>query len=337
MALALNHRDAATTAQELPTPVIDIGPLAGDDLDAKMRVAQQIDLACRGSGFFYAANHGINLAELERVTGGFHRALSEQEKFRLAIHAYNPASPRSRSGYYMSIEGKKANESFCYLTPSFTNFHPRIRAATPLHEVNVWPEDNEGHGWKNFYEQYYRDVFGLSARLLRGFALALGRRENFFDASFRFEDTLSAVSLIRYPRLDKYPPVKIGADGTKLSFEQHQDVSLITVLYQTPVPNLQAFTPEGYRNVPTSGDAFLVNCGTYMSYITNDYYPAPAHRVAYINAERLSIPFFVNLGYDDAIEPFSPDETERRNTKAITYGSYLGTGLRNLIVSNGQT
>ena len=136
----------------------------------------------------------------------------------------------------------------------------------------------------------------------------------------------------------RYPGCKI----TNLEFARgvavdNQDVSLITVLYQTPVPNLQALTPEGYRNVPTSGDAFLVNCGTYMSYVTNEYHPAPAHRVAFINAERLSIPFFVNLGYDDAIEPFSPNETERHKTKAITYGSYLRTGLRNLIVSNGQT
>jgi isopenicillin-N synthase len=337
MISAPNHQDFSAMGDDLEVPVIDVAPLAGHDERAKLQVARQIDTACRGPGFFYAANHCIDLTALERVTRDFHSSLSSDEKFRLAIHAYNTASPRSRSGYYMAVEGKKANESFCYLTPSFTERHPRIRAATPLHEVNVWPEDAGRHGWREFYEQYYQSVFELSARLLRGFALALGKQEDFFDAYFRLGDTLSAVSLIRYPYLDNYPPVKIAADGTRLSFEHHQDVSLITVLYQTPVPNLQALTSATYRNVPTSGEAFLVNCGSYMSYITKDFYPSPVHRVAFINTERLSIPFFVHLGYDDAVEPLSLGKTARRNTKAMTYGNYLGKGLGNLIISNGQT
>jgi isopenicillin-N synthase len=319
-------------------PTIDVSPLSGADRGAKMRVARQLDAACRGDGFFHAANHGIDLRALQEVSTGFHRAMTEAEKWELAIHAYNPNNPRSRNGYYLAIQGKKANESYCYLNPSFTDRHPMIAARTPMHEVNVWPDEVTHPGLRGFYEAYYWSVFRLSSMLLRGFALALGKDELFFDPYFTADDTLSAVSLIRYPYLEDYPPVKTGPDGTKLSFEHHQDVSLITVLYQTPVPNLQVETAAGYRQIPTSGDCFLVNCGTYMAHITNNYYPAPVHRVVFVNAERLSIPFFAHLGYNDRIEPFTPHGPQGvSGHEAIPYGPYLEQELRRLIVTNGQT
>jgi isopenicillin-N synthase len=207
-----------------------------------------------------------------------------------------------------------------------------------MHEVNVWPDDTRHPGLREFYERYFWQLFDLSAALLRGFGLALAADERFFEPYFTLADTLSAVSLIRYPYLEQYPPVATAADGTKLSFGDHQDVSLITVLYQTAVPNLQVEAPSGYRDIPTSGDNFLVNCGTYMTYITNGYYPAPRHRVTFINRERLSIPFFAHLGHDSAITPFTPHEPhDARTNAAVPYGQYLQTGLHDLIVKQGQT
>ena len=323
---------------KIDVPTIDIAPLFGNDREAKMGIAKQFDAACRGSGFFYAANHGIDLRALQAVTTEFHQTMTDAEKWDLAIHAYNPNNPRSRNGYYLATKGKKANESYCYLNPSFTEQHPMIAANTPMHEVNIWPDEATHPGLRAFYEAYYWDVFRLTAVLLRGFALALGKDEFFFDPCFTPADTLSAVSLIHYPYLEDYPPVKSGPDGKKLSFEDHQDVSLITVLYQTPVPNLQVETAAGFCDIPVSGDCFLVNCGTSMAHITNNYYPAPVHRVAFINAERLSIPFFAHLGHNSILEPFMPHDPQGiRVNAAISYGQYLQEGLHKLIVKNGQT
>ena len=324
--------------QQASVPIIDIAPLCGDNRELRMIVASQIDAACRSSGFFYAANHGIDLLALQEATTKFHRTLTDSEKCDLAIHAYNHASPRSRSGYSLAIKGKKAVESFCYLNPSFTESHRLIEAKTPMHEINVWPSETKHPRLQSFYEDYYFNVFHLSNMLLRGFALALGKDEQYFEAHFSLEDTLSSVVLIRYPYLEDYPPVKTASDGTKVSFEHHKDVSLITVLYQTPIPNLQVENNGAYFDIPTSGDCFLVNCGTYMAHITNDYYRAPVHRVAFMNAERLSIPFFLNLNYDSKIEPFMPQDPHGISSNAaISYGQYLERGLQELIVTNGQT
>jgi isopenicillin-N synthase len=319
-------------------PTIDVSPLFGSDPEAKLSVAKEIDSACRGSGFFYAAGHGINIHRLQDVVEEFHRRMTDEEKFRLAINAYNAANPHVRNGYYLAVPGRKAVESFCYLNPSFTPDHPRIRARTPMHEVNRWPDEARHAGFRAYCEQYYRDVFGLSLALLRGLALALGRDEHYFDAHVRLEDSLSAVSLIRYPRMEHYPPVRTGPDGRALSFEDHLDVAIITVLFQSPVPNLQVETAEGWQDVPVSADNFLVNCGTFMPHLTNGYYRAPNHRVTFVNAARLSLPFFVHAGHDSVMEPFHPDgPRESGGNPAVPYGEYVQRGLQALIVKNGQT
>jgi isopenicillin-N synthase len=318
-------------------PTIDISPLAGSDPAAKQRVAGEIDRACRGSGFFHAAGHGINVHHLQDTVEAFHHRMTTEEKRRIAIRAYNDANSHSRNGYYMAIPGKKAVESFCYLNPSFTPDHPRIVAGTPMHEVNWWPDEAEHPGFRAYCEDYFRAMLAMSRVLLRGFALALRRDESYFDAYVTPEDTLSAVSLIRYPRLEHYPPVKTSPDGQLLGFEDHRDVSIITVLFQTPVPNLQVETADGWLDVPVSADNFLINCGTFMEHLTNGYYAAPNHRVKFINAARLSLPFFVHAGHTSRMEPFHPDGSRTGGNTAIEYGDYVQHGLHALIVKNGQT
>jgi isopenicillin-N synthase len=324
--------------QPAEVPTIDVSPLLGSDPDAKKSVAAEIDRACRGSGFFYAAGHGIDVHRLQDRVEAFHQQMTDDEKFRIAINAYNSANPHVRNGYYMAIPGKKAVESFCYLNPAFEPDHPMIRAQTPMHEVNRWPDEDIVPGFRAYCEEYYREVFDLSVVLLRGFALALGRDERYFDDYVRAEDTLSSVSLIRYPRLAHYPPVKSGPDGRALSFEDHLDVSMLTVLFQTPVPNLQVETADGWQDVPVSADNFLINCGTFMPHLTNGYYPAPNHRVTFINAARLSLPFFVHAGHHSVMEPFHPDGAPASGGNTpLPYGEYVQQGLRALIDKNGQT
>jgi len=279
------------------------------------------------------------LNDFFKITKQFHISVTDEERFKLAIVAYNKDNVKQvRNGYYLPIKGKKAVESFCYLNPSFNNEHPMIKSNIPMHEINVWPDEEKHPGFKQFQEFYYWKVFHLSSIILRGFALALGKEEHFFDDYFKKEDTLSSIRLIRYPFIEDYPPVKTAEDGTKISFDSHVDVSLITVLYQPHVANLQVETPVGYHNIPSSDDCYLINVGGYMSHITNNYYKAPVHRVKFINAERLSLPFFANLGYYSKIEPFTPHNPDLSpGYPALTFGQYFENARMDLIIKNGQT
>lgn len=95
-------------------PTIDISPLFGTNHQEKLKVAKEIDAACRGSGFFFISNHGVNvLDDLVKITRKFHQSLTEEEKWNLAIVAYNKENKTQiRNGYYLPIEGKKAVESY---------------------------------------------------------------------------------------------------------------------------------------------------------------------------------------------------------------------------------
>jgi len=95
-------------------PTILIAPLFGNNKEAKLRVAKEIDEACRGSGFFLASHHGVDvLEELVETTRRFHANITEEEKLDLAIVAYNKNNASQiRNGYYLPIKGKKAVESF---------------------------------------------------------------------------------------------------------------------------------------------------------------------------------------------------------------------------------
>ncbi|KAJ5542995.1 isopenicillin N synthase ips/PcbC-Penicillium chrysogenum [Penicillium sp. DV-2018c] len=329
------------SAPKANVPKIDVSPLFGDNMEEKMNVARAIDAASRDTGFFYAVNHGIDVERLSDKTREFHFSITDDEKWDLAIRAYNKEhQDQIRAGYYLSIPEKKAVESFCYLNPNFKPDHPRIQSKTPTHEVNVWPDEKKHPGFRAFAEKYYWDVFRLSSGLLRGYALALGKEEDFFSRHFKKEDTLSSVVLIRYPYLNPYPPaaIKTAEDGTKLSFEWHEDVSLITVLYQSDVQNLQVETPQGYLDIEADDSAYLVNCGSYMAHITHNYYRAPIHRVKWVNEERQSLPFFVNLGFDETVQPWDPSqEGGKADNQPISYGDYLQNGLVSLINKNGQT
>jgi isopenicillin-N synthase len=323
--------------RQAEVPTIDIAPLFAADGAAKRRVAREIDRACRGDGFFFAAGHGINVHRLQDVVEAFHQRMTTEEKRRIAINAYNEANPHVRNGYYMATPGKKAVESFCYLNPAFTLDHPRIVAGIPMHEVNRWPDEMAHPGFRDYCEDYFSQMLTLSRALLRGFALALGRDESYFDAHVTAEDTLSAVSLIRYPRIEHYPQIKTAPDGQRLSFDDHVDVSIITVLFQTPIPNLQVETADGWLDLPVSSDDYLINAGTFLEYLTNSHYRAPNHRVKFINAARLSLPFFVHASHTSRLEPFHPAGAHAGGNNAIDYGDYLQNGLRMLINKNGQT
>jgi len=91
---------------------IDISPLFGDNIEDKMKVAEQIDRSCRDTGFFFISNHSIDcLDELFERTQRYHLTEDEQAKFEMAIQAYNPNNSNILAGYYLSVKGVKAVES----------------------------------------------------------------------------------------------------------------------------------------------------------------------------------------------------------------------------------
>ena len=92
----------------LAIPVIDIGPLFGNDVEAKMSVAKQIDEVCRVSGFFQIKNHGIpELDALASKAFDFFQKQTTEQKMAMASKKFNPKSSHVYRGYFpASVNGK---------------------------------------------------------------------------------------------------------------------------------------------------------------------------------------------------------------------------------------
>ena len=94
----------------LVIPVINIEPLFGNDIEAKMNVARQIDEVCRVSGFFQIKNHGISTQSLEALTSktfDFFKKLTTEQKMSMASKKLNSSNSHLYRGYFpASVNGK---------------------------------------------------------------------------------------------------------------------------------------------------------------------------------------------------------------------------------------
>ena len=82
-------------------PIIDISPLYSADQQDWQSVAQQIDQACRNSGFFYVVGHAITAQRIDELESMYKRffALPMAEKLKNRYHK-NYASSRLWQHWY---------------------------------------------------------------------------------------------------------------------------------------------------------------------------------------------------------------------------------------------
>ncbi|CAF9909399.1 MAG: hypothetical protein GOMPHAMPRED_006742 [Gomphillus americanus] len=111
-------------------------------------------------------------------------------------------------------------------------------------------------------------------------------------------------------RLRYYPEVPQDrvAEVEPLRMASHYDLSLITLIHQTPCPNrftsLQYETEGGFVDLPVVSDTMLVFCGAVASILSHGRIKAPQHRVAApdrnqrIGSSRTSSVFFLRPSDD---------------------------------------
>jgi isopenicillin N synthase-like dioxygenase len=151
-------------------------------------------------------------------------------------------------------------------------------------------------GFREAYERYYAEMELLATELSRLFALALGLREDWFDASIdRHNSNLMA---------NHYPADERPAGEIRLS--QHTDWGNLTILLQDESQRgLQVRGNDGeWLDVPVVPGAFVINIGDLLARWTNDRWVSTVHRVVSngTGGERFSLPFFHQPNFDAVIE-----------------------------------
>lgn len=275
-------------------PVVD---LAGGDAPA------EIHKACRETGFFYVANHGVPQSLIDAQFGCAQRFFALPAEQKLALHMKQSASTAGYEpigGQILDSQDASAEkappdlkESF-YIAMELPDEHPWARKRIRGFGHNQWP------ALPGFREQmlaYQTAVRALGNRVLAMLALSLELPEDFFVPYYDWPGTTL--------RLLRYPPHPRAALANQLGAGAHTDWGGITLLVQDALGGLEVRNVEGewIQARPIAG-TFVVNLGDLMQRWTNGIYRSNMHRVKNNSStrDRYSIPFFYSPRPDSRIE-----------------------------------
>jgi isopenicillin-N synthase len=316
---------------EATVPVIDISQLLQprrnvEDNARYRRVAEAVVAAGRNgsAGFFTVVNHGVDQSAVERIALDFFR-WPMVEKMQLAPALYNANSTHRFRGYAPpTVNGKElldsSNPAFRARPPS--NISDRAYLEEPTRCVPSRPELCES------LDAYWHAMQALAQRLLAAIALGLGEPDtDFFGRAMRVGEPMSCLRFNRYPVFSQaeLATSTSNSHAEGLACEAHRDMTLLTLLNQGREGGLQIFQAGGWRDVPLTPGAFVVNIGGGLQRWTNDELVATEHRVRMVDAERISIPFFVEAAYDSPMDcmPATVSADSPCRYAPTTYGPYI--------------
>ncbi len=200
MNLFERHRVGDYAAAAALIPIIDFGPAFAGEKGALRRVAAEARRACEQVGFFYALNHGVPEALIDRAFAAsrqFH-ALPLADKLTLRLDENNigylpiNASVQGASTVHKATRPNQ-NESF-FVSHDRGPEHPDVVAGKPLRGRNQWPDGLPE--LRRDMMAYFRALGAMCDRMLPVFAMALDMPEDFFAPFFANEGTPICASCI---------------------------------------------------------------------------------------------------------------------------------------------
>jgi isopenicillin N synthase-like dioxygenase len=256
-------------------PVIDLGPYLAGEPGALDRAAAELRHALTEIGFYSIVNHGVPSAlvhEVYRQVARFHaQPLDEKLKIKLDKHNVGYLQMMGdtlRTSVVASVTKPNMNEAF-FMARDLAPDHPDVVSGRRFRSANQWPEGLPG--FREALVEYCDAQERLVQRLVRVYARALDLPVTYFDGPFTdFQYKLRAT---HYPSQLKAPD---------------------------DVPGLAFRTQAGdWIEIPTVGDAFIVNGGQLLLRWTNDRFLATPHRaVNCTGGERYALAFFCDAQID---------------------------------------
>lgn len=289
-------------------PIIDIGAFRRGTDSERMKVAKEVDQACREIGFLTVVGHGIERRIIDSCYGSARAFFDLDTSEKQAVRQPSPDQVRGYSA--VAAEGLSyslGNASPGDLKESFTIGPPdvpddeyfRCEAAGSHFAPNLWPERPDG--LREAWLEYFSVMSDLAGLLMSIFAIGLDLPEDFFCD--KIDKHISMLRAINYP-----DQVEAPLEG-QLRAGAHTDYGSLTILRQESAPGgLQVQRGDGtWVDVPVVDDSFVINIGDLMAQWTNDRWLSTMHRVVNpprhdaLSSRRISLVFFHQPNYDAVI------------------------------------
>jgi isopenicillin N synthase-like dioxygenase len=280
-------------------PVIDLAPARTGAAAARKAVAWEIHKACRETGFFYVADHGIDAALIAAQLDWARRFFALPLDEKLALHMNRSrsfAGYEPMAGQRLDVDSPPDLKETFYCGAELPADHPYVAAGIRGYGGNQWPASLPG--FRDQMLAYYAAVRALGDRLMALLALSLDLPEDHFAAMYA--QPSGNVRLIHYP------PQPASADFNQIGAGAHTDWGGITLLLQDDTGGLEVENAAGeWIAAPPIPGTFVINLGDLVQRWTNDLYRSNMHRVRNGNAagrDRYSVPFFFSPDHHARIE-----------------------------------
>jgi isopenicillin N synthase-like dioxygenase len=310
------YATAKTIAVE-EIPVIDVSGLASADEAAQHDVAARMREAAERIGFFYVSNHGVPLDLVDRifsVSRDFF-ALPPETKSRVTINDIHRGWLAVGQAKMYAGARIDLKESFLWGLELGAD-DPDVRAGKKLMGPNHWPDFMPE--MRPTLSDYYDAIVACGNRLLRGFALSLGRPAGFFEP--HFSKPLARGSMVYYPP----QPPDLGEQ--QFGVAPHTDYGGLTLLSQDMTGGLQVLNKAGdwVTAHPIPG-TLVINVGDLMARWTNNRFSSNAHRVINTSGrERYTVAVFFDPSFDTVIDPRDLlDDPATSKYPPTTCGEYI--------------
>src|SRR6185503_19705845 len=269
-------------------PVIDLR-LAGNGPEARSALARQLDLACSEFGFFYLVGHDVELRLSARLVTLAREFFARDQAEKMQIHMSRGG--RAWRGYFPVggelTSGQPDLKEGLYFGTELDDTHPRVRAGTPMHGRNLFPDVPD---FRASVLAYMSALENVGQQVLSLMAEGLQLDRDYFRRQFTADPTVLF-------RIFRYPPDAAAREGWGVG--AHTDYGLLTLLQQDEVGGLQVSNRDRWLDVPPLADSLVCNVGDMLERLTNGRYLSALHRAKNLSArERLSMVLFLDPSFD---------------------------------------
>ncbi len=290
--------------------VIRLHTIREAPLSERKREAEKLSLACRKHACFLLEVEG-GAALREEAFGQaevfFGLPVAEKQKISIAN------SPAHRGWFDIGEENldplaqkKGDRKEGIKIGQHLEASHPKCVARLALHGQNQYPKLPD---FQRVMLEYYADQLAIGRVLLRGFALALGIAEDWFEGYIR--EPMATLGPLYYPPASVGNPSGAGA---------HTDFGCLTLLTQKGGDGLEVKGEGGvWQKIHIPEGHLLVTIGDMMGCWSGGRFAASLHRVVYLGDKpRYSLPFFFDPDPDTPIYPLASPAPEKPKT-ALQY------------------
>ena len=313
-------------------PNIDLSEIISKDLnsDAAKQIAKSIKEASKDIGFFTVTNHGIPISKINNLLKTCKKFfyLPEEDKLKIAPKKWNPNTNTVYRGYFpSSVNGKEGLDIGDPLLKKDMADLLKKEKFEVNHDMTFLDPS-----WQATINNYFDDLHNLGMIIFKTIISSFSSNLSIADRAFQRPKTLSTLRFNYYPKQDK--PVEVSSqDGVALGCETHVDSGIMTILYQDKKGGLQVQNRHSLQwyDVPHDPNAFVINTGLALEYLTNGRMKATNHRVLFNQEERISIPFFFEPSYDFILDPKYLDINENLIYNIDNYEDFLTNSLKKFV------